>query len=404
MLRCFLANTSGQFGIALTLMLVPLAAGVGLAVDYGNMARERSNLQSALDAATIEMATNLMKGLGDADLAERGLVMLKANLNTETSLTDIERVRLVSHGLAQHPDGRMHLSTSAELDYLHMLPRPYFLSDAEATTLNVSSRVTAATGDLACVYALNHTAPRAFQSGGNTTVEMDGCVIASNSSADDAVYVGGSGELAVECIQSSGGIEAGSGLTTNCTMNREHAWRSPDPFEKLAEPLAPILLSNPKNKDTQLQPGRYSNLRLQNDIHLLPGLYYIEGALTIQGTITGSGVTFFMKDGGIRTNGSAALSVSAPTSGEHAGMLFWSARDNTSEHRFNGNGATDLDGVLYFPAGDLTFNGNHGTQATCLRIVADTVRMTGNSRMKSDCSAELGGREARVTGQLYLSK
>jgi hypothetical protein len=92
--------------------------------------------------------------------------------------------------------------------------------------------VTAATGDLACVYALNHTAPRAFQAGGNTTVEMEGCVIASNSSAADAVYVGGSGELAAECIQSSGGIDAGSGLTTNCATNRQHAWRSPDPFEK----------------------------------------------------------------------------------------------------------------------------------------------------------------------------
>jgi hypothetical protein len=168
--------------------------------------------------------------------------------------------------------------------------------------------------------------------------------------------------------------------------------------------MPPILLSNPKNKATEMEPGRYSNLRLQDDIHLKPGLYYIEGSLTIQGTVTGSGVTFFMKDGGIRTNGSAALSISAPTSGEHAGMLFWSARDNTSNHRFNGNGATDLAGILYFPKGDLFYAGNHGTQATCLRIVADTVEMTGNSRMKSDCTAELGGREARVVGQLYLSR
>jgi hypothetical protein len=403
MLRCFLANSSGQFGMAVTLMLIPLAAGVGLAVDYGNMARERSSLQAALDAAVIEMATNVMKSLDEAELAERGLHVLKANL-TATSQTDVESVRLVPHGFAQHADGRMHLSAEARLDYRHVIPRPYFMTDSEATTLNVESRVTAATGDLACVYALNHTAPRAFQAGGSTTVEMEGCVIASNSSAADAVYVGGSGELEAECIQSSGGIDAGSGLTTNCAANREYAWRSPDPYENLAEPIPPILRSNPKNNDTELEPGRYSNLRLQNDIHLQPGLYYIEGSLTIQGSVTGSGVTFFMKDGGIRTNGSASLSLSAPTSGEYAGMLFWSAPANTADHRFNGNGATDLDGVIYLPKGDLTFNGNHGTQATCLRIVADTVQMTGNSRMKSDCTAELGGREARVAGQLYLSR
>jgi hypothetical protein len=403
MLRCFLANSSGQFGMAVTLMLVPLVVGVGLAVDYGNMTRERSRLQSALDAATIEMATNVMKDLNEVELAKRGLHVLRANLPI-ASQTDVDSVELISHGLAQHADGRMHLSAEARLDYRHMIPRPYFMSEPEATTLNVQSRVTAATGDLACVYALNHTAARAFQAGGNTTVEMEGCVIASNSSAADAVYVGGNGELAVECIQSSGGIDAGSGLTTRCATNREYAWRSPDPFEKLAEPLPPILRSNPKNRDTELEPGRYSNLRLQNDIHLKPGLYYIEGSLTIQGAVTGSGVTFFMKDGDIRTNGSAALSISAPATGEYAGMLFWSAPDNTSAHSFNGNGATDLDGVLYFPRGNLTFNGNHGTQATCLRIVADTVMMTGSSRMKSDCTAELGGREARIAGQLYLSR
>jgi hypothetical protein len=404
MLRRFLADSSAQFGIAVTLMLVPLVAGLGVAVDYGNMTRKKANLQAALDAATIELAANVMRDLDDAELAGRGLDVLKANLTRSASLSEAGSIELFNHGLSQQADGRMHLSAEARLDYRHIVPRPYFALNPEVTTLSVLSQVTAATGDLACVYALNHTAARAFQADGNTKIEMEGCVIASNSSAADAAYVGGNGELAVECIQSSGGIDAGSGLTTNCARNREHAWRSPDPFEQLAEPLPPILLSNPTSKDTQLQPGRYSNLRLQNDIHLQPGLYYIEGSLTIQGTVTGSGVTFFMKDGGIRTNGSAALSITAPTSGEYAGMLFWSARDNTSDHRFNGNGATDLDGFLYFPKSNLTFNGNHGTQAKCLRIIADTVQMTGASRMKSDCSAELGGREARVAGQLYLSR
>jgi hypothetical protein len=37
------------------------------------MTRERSNLQAALDAAVIEMATNVMKSLDQAELAERGL-------------------------------------------------------------------------------------------------------------------------------------------------------------------------------------------------------------------------------------------------------------------------------------------------------------------------------------------
>ena len=111
-----------------------------------------------------------------------------------------------------------------------------------------------------------------------------------------------------------------------------------------------------------------------------------------------------MKDGDISVNGNASLSMSAPTSGGYAGMLFFSSKSNTSAHSFNGNGATELDGFLYFPSGALTYNGNNTTTSTCLRIVADKIKMTGSSDMKSDCSDELGGREARVSGPLFVSR
>src|SRR5262249_51419040 len=71
---------------------------------------------------------------------------------------------------------------------------------------------------------------------------------------------------------------------------------------------------------------------------------------------------------------------------------------------FNGNGATDLNGYLYFPKGALTYNGNNTTNSTCMRIVADTIKMTGSSKLKSDCSAELGGREDKEAGPPYYSR
>jgi uncharacterized membrane protein len=114
MLPRFLADRSGQFGIGVTLMLVPLVAGIGLAVDYGNMTRERSSLQAALDAATIDMAANVMKDFDDSQLTGRGLGVLKANL-IGTS-TEIASVELVSHGLAQQADGRIHLSAEARVE------------------------------------------------------------------------------------------------------------------------------------------------------------------------------------------------------------------------------------------------------------------------------------------------
>ena len=193
-------------------------------------------------------------------------------------------------------------------------------------------------------------------------------------------------------------------MTTDCEQNRENAWRLPDPFEGLIEPAPPVPMSDPKKSDTIVVAGRYTNLTLDGTKTLGPGLYYIEGSLSIKGTVTGTDVMFFLADGGVTVNGDASLSLRAPQTGAYAGILFWSAKSNTSAHVFNGNGATDLNGYLYFPSASVDYSGNNGTTSNCLRIVADTITMTGSSTIRSDCSDELGGREARVSGPLYYSR
>jgi hypothetical protein len=397
----FLRDRHGNFAVGICVMLIPLLAAVGVAVDVTNMNRERMTVQSALDAASMEIAIKLNSGLSDDELEALGDRFFKANLALTTFSPD-RMPSLVYHGLALREDGTQSLQTEASFSYRYLIPRS--IGDgASSANIHVDSRISSNNGDTACVYALNRTAARAFETAGSTTVTMDGCVIASNSSAADAVYVGGDASLEADCIQSSGGIVATSGLVTDCEHNRLNAWRLPDPWGNLAHPVPPVLYPNPKAQDLTVSPGRYRNLDLSGDKELEPGIYYIEGSLSVKGTVTGAGVTIFMADGGITVNGNGSLSLSAPQTGDYAGMLIMSARTNTSAHVFNGNGATDLNGVLYFPYGDLTYNGNNGTTSTCMRIVADTIKMSGNSKIKSDCTAELGGREARVAGPFYYS-
>jgi len=384
------------------LMIVPLVLGVGLAVDSGNATRVRGDLQAALDAAAMEIAVNLNSGLDDNGLQSLGSGFLRANLDAH--YIDSHNLPTLQYlGVSTDASQTQHLKANADYAYHYLIPRSFGRQGESTMTLHLRTEISARKGDTACVYALNHTAPRAFEAGGNTSVTMDGCVIASNSSADDSIYVSGSADLTADCLQSSGGIDATDGLTTKCAENRTKAWRALDPFASLIEPAAPLPKSNPKNKDTTVEPGRYTNLSLDGTKTLQPGLYYISGSLSIKGTISGTGVTFFMADGGVTVNGSASMSISAPTTGSYAGMLFWSAKTNTSANSFNGNGATDLNGYLYFPKGQLTYNGNNTTNSTCLRIVADTIKMTGSSNLKSDCTAELGGREAKVAGPLFYS-
>lgn len=396
-------DEQGNIAVAVVLLLVPLMLSVGMAVDSANMERRRENVQAAVNSAAMEIALNLNSGLDDAQLQALGDKFFQSNLQPDPANSNPNPGSFYYLGFTTDADGTQHLSAKADYAYSNLIPHNFSGAD-KGTTLHARTTISASIGEDACVLALNQTASRALQAGGNTNITMAGCVLASNSSATDALYVGGSGTISADCVQSSGGIVATAGLTTVCAQNRENAWRLPDPFADLVEPVPPVLYPNPSKSDTVVHPGRYSNLTLSGTKTLQPGLYYIEGSLTIKGSITGTGVTIFMADGGITVNGNASLSLSAPETGDYAGMLFWSARSNTSSNTFNGNGATDLNGFLYFYSGDVNYTGNNGTTSTCLRIVANTIEMSGSSLMKSDCTAELGGREAKVTGPLYYSQ
>lgn len=403
MVRNLFRDQRGNFAIATAVAALPIMVTVGVAVDLTNMTRVKSDLQNALDAASMEIAINLNSGRDDAGLRNLAEAYLRAHLDPDLVSSDGSGgPALTYYGLTQEGDGAQSIST--RVDYTYQLQFPAWVGIGGKTNLSALAKISSRMGDTACVYALSRTAPRAVEAAGSTSVTMDGCVIASNSSAADSVYVGGSAMLAADCIQSSGGIVATAGLSVDCAANRQNAWPVPDPLASLPEPVAPVLLADPKQTDTVVQPGRYSSLTLSGTKTLEPGLYYIEGSLSIKGEISGTGVTFFMKDGAVTVNGNASLKLSAPTEGDYAGILFFSARDNTSSHTFNGNGAIELDGFLYFPAGALDYLGNNDTTSTCLRIAAAKVKMSGNSTIKSDCTAELGGREARVSGPLYFSK
>jgi hypothetical protein len=287
LLKQFFRDSRGNFAIGVCIMLLPLMAAVGAAVDVTNMNRERSRLQSALDAASMEIAVKINSGLSDDELQALGDKLLKVNFASATTTSD-NMPLLIYHGLATEEDGSQSLRTESSFTYSYLIPRSIGGDGPTTANIFVRSRITSNNGDTACVYALNRTAPRAFEAAGSTTVAMDGCVIASNSSAADSVYVGGDATLEADCIQSSGGIVASSGLITDCEQNRTNAWRLPDPWGNLMEPVPPILYPNPKITDLTVSPGRYRNLDLSGDKTLEPGLYYVEGSLSVKGTVTGA--------------------------------------------------------------------------------------------------------------------
>lgn len=402
MVTKFVSSTKGNFSLVAALVAIPLLLAVGLSVDFANMSDTRAKLQAALDAASMQIAVSASSGLSDAGLEAFGNRAMLANLDPPIANSTMPPA-LHYYGISTQLDGSQILSTAADFDYRLQIIGA-FLPGEKTRQISVRAKIRSRAGDPACVYALNRTAARAINVSGSTKIAMDGCIIASNSSDDESIYVGGSGNIQADCAQAAGRITATNGMSLKCPSPRENAWVLEDPFKNIPAPAPPMsLIPNPKKNDSVVNPGRYSNLSLDGTKTLLPGVYYVEGTLDIKGTISGSGVMFFMKNGGISVNGNASLMLNAATAGPFAGMLFMAARDNTFPMKFNGNGATELNGFIYSAKGPVDYSGNNSTVSTCLRIVADTITLTGSTTMKSDCSATLGGRVALTSGPLYFA-
>jgi hypothetical protein len=84
-----------------------------------------------------------------------------------------------------------------------------------------------------------------------------------------------------------------------------------------------------------------------------------------------------MASGSITWNGGAEIDLSAPTSGDQAGLLIYAPMSNTSTMRLNGNGDSILTGTIFMPAAPLIYNGTGNVNPSHVQIIGYTIELTG---------------------------
>ena len=172
-----------------------------------------------------------------------------------------------------------------------------------------------------------------------------------------------------------------------------------DPFGSLAPPTyggcdstANIKANNGETVD--MVPGVYCGkitVSSGGTMNFDEGLYVLDGAsLTIHGTVTGDGVTFYLtpssgQSDNITVNAGAVVTLTAPDSGGMAGVLFYQDRAAPAgvNHNFTGQASMTLEGILYFPNQDLLFAGGSAIEPSATFIVANTVDFSGNTEINN---------------------
>lgn len=397
MLKRFLACERGNYALITVITMVPLMAAVAGVVDFTGTRNDAAKLQNALDATALAVGTVYYSGMTVTDLHQLGEKFFAANMLIPTSqdlqIADVET--LPAFDISANQDGQAHFISAASAIHHQGLV------GALNWTAHRSSYVKVEPGQPACVLALDPTASEAVKIQGSTDVSMPGCVVASNSTASDSVYRGGSARIEAACVVASGGaVGFASGSTLTCGAPLVDQYPSFDPLADVTPPQFTACQLIPGGKAVTLSPGTYCNKDWGGNITLNPGVYVLRDIninLNGNSSLSGSGVTIFlMGNSQFTTNGNSVVNLSPPSSGDYAGITIFQAQGDTSPMIINGTSGSNISGFIYAPSAPITYTGNSdmSSAGTCLRIVGDTIQMSGNSAVKSDCTAELGGRMA----------
>lgn len=140
-----------------------------------------------------------------------------------------------------------------------------------------------------------------------------------------------------------------------------------------------------------------------------PGLYCIDNAGgNIHDTVTGTGVTFFVRDTNftMKYNGGGSFAVQAPTSGPYAGVLMFSdltPTPCTQNVEFRGNGSAPIVGTIFMPSACIDWRGNSTGTLSRTQVIGYDVTSNGAGNVAVDYNAD-DNWKANLPGEVQLTK
>lgn len=390
--RALLRNTAGAVAVMAGIAIPTVLGTTALAIDVGVWYLQRSELQSIADAvassAALEFSYGNTYGIQEA-LADAALTGVDVSGITEIS---VNRPPLAGAYAGDNGAVEVELATPGTI---------FFAGFVFDDSFNVAARAVATTTifDDACMVGLDQTAPQAIRASGNLTVDMD-CGIASNSNDADSVWVNGNVNLNVPSLTTAGGIyEQPSGVIDGVNT-RENTRRIDNPYSDLTPPFYSDCDYNNTSitSNAVLSPGTYCgglSIGGSADVQFDPGTYIIDaGDFTISGNadVYGSGVTIILTSttdvyGGIKITGGSDIDLSAPTSGDYQGIVFFQDPDADPDNTnmITGNADMHIEGALYLPVGHLDFGGNGVWEGECTQFIANSITITGDAHVGNDC-------------------
>lgn len=380
-MNSFISDRRGSIAVTFAMASVVLIVAMGGAVDYAIAARAKSLLQDALDSGTLSAviltSNNYFAPTPEAERRAEAERVFGANYSGVPATTTFTFVGDTVRGTA-----------TAEVPTA-------FLGIIGINVLRVGATSAAARsiGPPICMLSLSLTAEHGIEIQGTTQLHAVNCAVHANSNSRDALLAdgGGTGQALGFCAR--GGF-AGENWTPEPRTNCNYV---PDPFEGLAVPSGGTCRQQNdryQNGTYYLEPGVYcGGITARANAHLVlaPGVYVMkDGPLTLmaQSTFSGDGVTVYFTGAGavLDHRSGAAIDITAPTTGDYAGIAFAQNPDASEGLVSTLAGGPDIRivGSLYYPTQTLDLRGgaDYSALSPYMPMVADRFIIRGNAELK----------------------
>jgi hypothetical protein len=392
----------GSVAVHIGLMAIAIIGMAALGSEIVFLLYKHREMQSAADAAAFSSSTALTKGFpSDLNVEARAIAAEAGFVNGVGGTTVTLNHPPLSGALAGNSQGVEVIVAQPQTLYMVSL----FVSGI----FNVGARAVAQIGTgNGCVLQLLASRNPGVNISNGAVVTLTQCGLVADATGAQALKVTGAAVLNAQSVSVSGQTEITNGATINATNGVKNS-QPPvaDPYAGVVMPVMPggctfTTKTYAHSATTQtLTPGSVfcNGLAFTNDaiINMPAGVYFIDrGAFAIGGAtkVTATGVTIVLTSStgtgyAWTTIGNGAnVTISAPTTGATAGIVFFGDRRapiTTSANDFGGGAAINFTGAIYLPTVRVTFSNGLTNPSGCTNLVAGDIVFTGAANFKNNC-------------------
>jgi Flp pilus assembly protein TadG len=379
----------GQVLMLVAFSILPMLVLVSLAVDVGTWRYEQRLEQTAADSAALAGATESTYSSSLASITAAAQTDAASNGFTNGAAG-------VTVTVNDPPLAGAYASLPGDVEVVVARPLPiHFAMFGQSTSVSARAVAGLSTAGRNCIFALDASSSSSVTLDGGT-ITIPTCGLISNGGL---LFNGGA------TVNAASIGYAGSGLTLNGANFPEAA---PAPSVAAADPCPTIagcayVTANPppaggcvtpttynSSSTMTLSPGTYCQQVLtegSGGVVFNPGVYNFESGFTNNSSpsMTGSGVTLYLSGGSLIVGSNTAVNLSAPTSGNTAGVLVYQPASNNSQFILNGTASGSWAGMIYVPTGTIIVDG--GEITTSLLLVGNDLTFNGTSGINVSSSA-----------------